>query len=202
MTTAQLNPATSLPAEPITAPTRKQWTRQEYEQLLDSGILDNKRVERISGELIDMPSMKDRHAFALKAANLAISKIYSSDRTTIQVQCPMRIGEWNDPEPDLAVISGGIDQQQNHPTTALVVVEVADTSLRYDRSIKAALYAEARVTTYLIVNLIDNCSEAHMRPGPEASGTFRYFEMRRFERGQTIELPEASAALAVSDIIR
>lgn len=186
----------------VTGPLRKRWSREEYYLLIDSGLIDRKRVQRIQGELLEMSPMKDRHAYALTLVDYALRAIFPPSSATIKIQCPMSIGRAHDPEPDLAVLAGAPRQQSHHPTSALLIVEVSDTSLTFDREIKAAIYAEAAVPDYWIVNLIDDMVEVHRNPLQEASGTYRYGDVRAYKRGETIvPLSAPQRVIAVNDFL-
>jgi Uma2 family endonuclease len=108
----------------------------------------------------------------------------------------------SEPEPDVAIIAGNVrDYVDAHPTTATLIVEVADTSLAYDRTIKASLYARAGVADYWIVNLIERQLEVYRRPTRDAAQPygFGYAEMTVYtaaERVTPLALPLASVAVA------
>jgi Uma2 family endonuclease len=91
------------------------------------------------------------------------------------VQSPFDAGEPSEPEPDIAVIPGNVrDYKTAHPTMAVLIVEVADTSLLYDRTIKASLYAKAGIGEYWIVNLVDYQVEVHRHPAPMPEQTYGF----------------------------
>jgi len=182
-------------------PTVKWWTREEYYDLVNQGVFNGRRIERAFGEIVEMPSMKDPHAFALKLTDYALRPLFDPASFTIQVQCPMAIGTAHDPEPDIAVVTGGVRTQMTHPATALLIIEVSDTSLRYDREVKGAMYAEANVPDYWILNLVEDCLEVYRNRVRDPDGTFRYAPPLRFLRGDSIaplarpDVPVAVASL-------
>ncbi len=161
------------------APAIRRWTREECYRLLDAGIFVNRRAERIHGHLIESPQMTPRHAAAISVANVVLMRAFPPATHTISVRCPIVVGPDHDPEPDLAVVAGPPREHFRHPTTALLVAEVADVSLSYDRDVKAPIYAEAVVAEYWIVNLVEDCVEVYRNPVRDAAGAFRYGDGRR-----------------------
>ena len=92
----------------------------------------------------------------------------------IRVQMPLAIGDESEPEPDVAVVRGHFRDYRTHPLTATLVVEVADTSLEFDRSTKAARYASAEIPEYWIVNLVDRQAEVFRDAGAPPAGEAVY----------------------------
>lgn len=140
------------------------WTRDEYYQMADLGFFDKKRVELIEGEIIEMAPMKTLHATVIRLL-LDILKDVFAKRFVVDSQLPMSFGKSDEPEPDIAVVKGKIkDFAINHPNKAELIIEVSDSTLRYDRSVKASLYAKYEIQDYWIVNLNDRCLEVYRRP--------------------------------------
>jgi Uma2 family endonuclease len=167
-------------------PRPKRWTTEEYDALVATGLLDRMHIELVYGELIEMAPMGDRHAMGIKIGTYALIRAFPPDYATVQVQCPLKIPPGNEPEPDFAVIEGPARLQGRHPTTALLIVEVSDTSLRYDREVKGAIYAEAGVKDYWIVNVIEDCVEVYRNPHRDPDHVFRYDPPVRLRRGESI----------------
>ena len=122
------------------------------------------------------------------------------DRALVRSQLPLVVGKRSVPEPDLAVVAGTVaDYDRAHPTSALLVVEVADSSLKQDRLTKRAIYAAAGIAEYWIVNLPDDCVEIRREPDP---GRRRYASTTVARRGDTIELSTLSGVrVLVSDLL-
>lgn len=116
----------------------------------------------------------------------------------VRIQMPLVLDPNSEPEPDLAVVTGQpSDYRERHPDTALLVVEVADTSLRRDQQIKQRIYAQAGIAEYWIVNLIDWTLEVYREPQGEQ---FRNFQA--FVGGQHImPLAQPSISIRVSDLM-
>jgi len=147
-------------AEPKTI----RWSRDEYYRMAELGFFSGRRVELIEGEIIEMSPQDPPHAAAIRLLDYALKRVFG-EGYLVCVQSPLSLGLDSDPEPDLAVVRGSLrDHVRAHPDHALLVVEVADSSLQFDRTRKAALYAEARIGEYWIINLRDRRVEAYRRP--------------------------------------
>jgi Uma2 family endonuclease len=154
----------------------RRWTRQEYDRMIDAGILGpSDRVELIEGEIIEMSPQKPPHAVCVQLAEVALRRAFREGFHT-RVQLPLALAD-SEPEPDLAVVRGSIrDYLAEHPTTAVLVVEVADATLDYDRRRKARVYARAGIPEYWLVNLVDRVVEVYREPYPDDS----YAQVQRF----------------------
>jgi Uma2 family endonuclease len=171
------------------------WARADYERLVSAGILGpGDRVELLEGEIIEMSPEKSRHAAAVDLALDALRRRLGASHT-IRVQHPLAVSETSEPEPDLAVVPGTPrDYVDRHPSSADLVVEVSDSSLEYDRTRKAGVYAGAGIPDYWIVNLVESVLEVHRDPG--RSG---YRSMTTHRRGETVApllAPEAEIEVA------
>jgi Uma2 family endonuclease len=145
---------------------RLRFSVDEYYKLIEIGLLkDYEKAEIIDGELIDKPKIGNRHAFAVNI----LSKFFIlnvSGNIFVRNQNPLRLTDFHEPEPDI-VLSGLTKYDgKRHPRPAetLLVVEVSDTTLKYDRDVKLALYAEAEIPEVWIVNLPNNIIEIHQNP--------------------------------------
>ena len=158
---AQASRIDDLPSAPHT----RLWTREEYYKMADTGVLrPGERVELIGGEIIAMVPQDSPHYTAIDLVEEELRKIFSAGHV-VRVQGPLDLGPTSQPEPDVAVVSGTIrDYAKAHPTTALLIVEVAESSLAYDRSIKASLYASASIPEYWVLNLVDQRLEVSRDP--------------------------------------
>ena len=147
--------------------TLKRWKRVEYERLVDLGAFEGDPVELIGGLLIVAEPQNSPHATAVGAADDALRAVLPPG-FIVRAQMPIALDDESSPEPDLAVVPGRrADYQLAHPTGAALVVEVADSSLQFDRREKGSLYARARIAEYWIVNLIDRVLEIHRDPAPD-----------------------------------
>lgn len=170
----------------------------EYHRMIEAGILgEDEKVQLIDGMLVAMTPQGRPHAFVIQELNRLLVRALGDDFKVL-TQLPLTLGGDSEPEPDLAVVRAqDAASRTAHPTTALLVIEVAADSLRFDRRTKAALYARARIPEYWIVNLADASIEAHRDPDP-ASGAYRTtLVCRRGETLVTTAVPGIRVELAV-----
>src|SRR4051812_33206342 len=133
------------------------WSREEYEQLAASGMFPlERRMELIDGVIYDMAAQNSLHATGYRLVQEALRPAFPpGSGFEVRGQLPLDLGDDSAPEPDLAVVYGSIrDFRDHHPTTAVLVVEVADSSLLHDRKRKIPLYARAGIQEYWILNLV------------------------------------------------
>ena len=158
-----------------TMPKPHQWTRSEYVEMFDAGVFEPQdRLELIEGEIVDMSPQNCPHATGVTLVQETLSDIFRSS-STIRVQLPMDVNEISQPEPDIAVVEGKArDYLNHHPMTALLIVEVSDTTLDYDRETKSSLYAKAGIEDYWIVNLADRQLEVYRCPASMANRPFGF----------------------------
>ena len=139
MATALL-PSTFFPAAP-SAPTPKRWSCAEFHQLADSGWFKGRRAMLINGEILEMAGSNPPHATATTLADYELKKVFPVG-FVVRIQMPLVLGLMTDPEPDLAVVTGNArDYLSAHPTTALLVMEISDSSLAFDTTDKASIFA-------------------------------------------------------------
>lgn len=138
----------------------------EYELLAETGVFRNERVELIRGIIVRMSPMLEPHAMVIQILNRLLVPALLG-RADVRVQLPFPCGDDSMPEPDLAIVAVG-KFGEPRPRTAFWIIEVAETSLAYDRHEKSELYAEARVPEYWIVNIRDRTIEVHAEPSQGA----------------------------------
>lgn len=180
------------------APRPRLWARAEYERLVSAGVLGpSDRVELLEGEIIEMTPEKSRHAAAVDLSVEALRSAFGSS-FSIRVQHPLAVSEASEPEPDLAVVRGSArDYVDQHPKSAVLVVEVSDTSLEYDRTRKARVYAGAGIAEYWIVNIVAGILEVHRDPGESG-----YQSLQKLRTGDLVSpLAAAGASVAVADLL-
>lgn len=159
-----------MPAEPQA----HLWTRSEYYKMAEAGLFNAKRVELIEGWVIEMAPMGSPHITAVTLTGDTLRRAFGAGYF-VRTQGPMDLGEVSEPEPDVAIIAGDVRDYKNvHPKTAILIIEVAETSLTYDRAEKASLYAKAGILDYWIVNLIDRRLEVRRRPATDATQPFGF----------------------------
>lgn len=136
--------------------------RREYDRLVGLGAFADERIELLAGVLVAMSPQGAEHAeiAAYLAERLAVAL---AGRARVRAHSPLSLSDESEPEPDVAVVPSG-DYSRGHPTSALLVIEVADSSLRKDRELKTELYAEASVPEYWVVDLVSRCVHVHRAP--------------------------------------
>lgn len=141
------------------------WTRRAYGRLIDTGILcEDDPVELLDGLLVVKEPQHTPHTTAIDLVVAALRTAFGPG-WLVRAQAPMAANRRSEPEPDVYVVPGGPrDYLREHPTRPALVVEVAHSSLRLDRTRKAAIYARAGVEDYWILNLADRVLEVHRDP--------------------------------------
>jgi len=150
---------------PKDRPTRlRRWTREEYERLVEQGFFQpEERLELVDGLVIERKALSRLHAIGILLAQDALSFVFA-EGFVIRPRMPLALGFDSEPEPDLAVVTGTPwDYPDVHPSTAILVVEVSDSSLFLDHH-KASLYARAEIPEYWLENLVDRCLEVYREP--------------------------------------
>ncbi|WP_204137550.1 Uma2 family endonuclease [Halomicronema sp. CCY15110] len=180
------------------------WTRDEYYRLADLNFFQGRRVELIEGQVIDMAAMKSPHAIAIDLIDAALKSVFR-EGYYIRQQKPFVISDLSEPEPDIAVVPGSIrDYADAHPAEAVLIVEVADTSLRYDRKVKGSLYAKAGIAEYWILNLNNRQLEVYLDPevGDAAESGFSYSIKQEYSSAQVVSsVAGMEVAIAVADLL-
>ena len=173
--------------EPIQA---RRFTRVEYERMGTAGLFEDERVELIRGVIIQMNARGPTHDGVIARLNKLLVPALG-DRATVRIQSAFAASRDSQPEPDVAVVPVRADDLEAHPTEAFLIIEVADSSLLYDRSTKAELYAESGVPEYWIVDLVHGLVEVHTEI---VDG--RYTRLTPHRPGDTIQ-PRAFEDLSV-----
>lgn len=165
-------------------PTRRYFSVDEYHRMGAAGILsENDRVELMEGEILHMSPIGSRHAACVKRLNMEFSRRLGAG-VIVSVQDPIRLDDFSEPQPDIAVLKPREDfYVDSLPTAAdvLLVVEVADTTLAYDRDTKFPGYARAAIPESWLADLAGEIIEKHSEP---ADGMYRKIE--KFRRGDPI----------------
>jgi len=165
-----------------------------YYRMLELSGQDWLRVELIDGEVFEMPAQKNWHALGLSLAHDALRLAFGSD-FWVRTQASLDLSPYSVPDPDIAVVAGprATWHGPNNPTTAVLIVEIGDTTLAYDRGRKASLYAASGIADYWILNLVENRLEVHRQPVVDESQYFGHGFGDRLILGPT----ERIAPLAV-----
>ncbi|MCT7987041.1 Uma2 family endonuclease [Laspinema olomoucense] len=165
---------------------KHKFTVDEYRKMAEMGVLkEGDRVELIRGEIIEMSPIGTRHAACVRRLNLLFSEKLGK-RALCDTQNPIQLGNNSQPQPDVTLLQPRDDfyaTQHPQPADIFLVVEVADTTLEGDRSIKIPLYAEHDITEVWLVNLPENCLEVYRQPTPTG-----YQIVSKFYPGDTLSL--------------
>lgn len=164
--------------------------RSEYERMVELGLFEEERIELLRGSLVTMSPQGVRHALVLQRLTHALVGALG-DRFWVRVQLPLAASEVSEPEPDVAVVPRGSSDHE-HPTAALLVIEVAETSPRKDRDVKARIYAEMAVPEYWVVDLAHD--EVLVYAEPDA-GTYATVRTARADESLT---PHALADVVIA----
>ncbi len=192
-----MSQATLAQPKEIVPTIRRKFTLEEYHWLIRQGFFADERVELIDGEIVRMPPTGPEHSSAKSRVLLWLSHL-SGENRHVRIDDPLVLGA-HEPVPDVAVVPGSPDDyRQAHPTTALLVIEIADTSLQYDRTTKRSLYASAGIPEYWIVNLIERRLEVYREPSspePETPFNALYKSLRLYSPQESVSplfAPEVS----------
>ena len=154
--------------QPTTEMVRHKLTVNDYHKIAEAGILtEDDRVELIEGELIDMAPIGSPHADYVDRLNLMlISQI--GTRFRVRIQNPIQLDDYSEPEPDV-VIAKDRSYRETHPgpQDILLLIEVADTTLKYDRNIKIPLYACCGIPEVWLIDIQNRRLEIHRQPSQE-----------------------------------
>lgn len=168
--------------------TKRLFDVDDYHRMAQAGILsEDDRVELIDGEIVAMTPIGPRHNAAVNRANRALVTAVG-DQAIVQVQGSVRLGRHQEPQPDLVLLQPQPDFYASRlpgPRDIVLIVEVAESSLEYDREVKSRIYAEAGVGEYWVVDLDRRSVSCCRAPGRGA-----YQAIRDYRAGQSIA-PEA-----------
>jgi Uma2 family endonuclease len=173
-----------------------------YAKLGAAGFFTEKRYQLIRGEIIDMGTEGPRHFTMVDVAVEVLRAAFGAGFYARRAG-PMGFDD-SEPEPDVAVVPGSIrDYIAEHPATALLAVEVAETSLNYDLTTKAELYATAGIPEYWVVDLNGRELTVFRDPAPlaPALGATAYRSRQTFAPGQSVQPLHAAGAVRVADLL-
>jgi len=183
----------------MTLATAKRFTIEEYHRLTELGFFAaGDRLELIRGEIVNMAAKGTAHTTCCSnlLEELALLLV---GKAKLRCQDPITLpNHHSEPEPDFTIVQKKPDNYLlAHPLPAeiLLIVEISDSTLKYDREIKLPLYAEAGITNYWLFNLVDNHLEAYSQPLQELNGNFTYRLKEIFLPNQQIALPNFSDLL-------
>ncbi|MFO0848130.1 MAG: Uma2 family endonuclease [Gemmataceae bacterium] len=148
---------TMAPPPPALAPLPRPvyWTAEAFHDLCDAGIFRGRKVILVDGVIIEMPLPNPEHDYGVIKLNRFLMRTFDGNGCYVRNQQGFDAALDTDPGPDLAVVPGDPEDHRHvHPTTAILVIEVANTSLAYDRGVKGHIYAAAGVPEYWVLDVI------------------------------------------------
>jgi len=178
-------------------PRRYKLSVEDYHRLGEAGILtEDSRVELIEGELIEMAPIGGPHMTVVNRLNKLLV-LAVGDRGVVSVQNPVRLSPYSEPQPDFTVLRVRADDAAAAvpgPEDVLLLIEVADTTLAYDRDTKLGLYAKSGILESWIVNLSSQCIEVYREP--TGDGYSKRIDVQRQDSVAPLALPTIRIAAA------
>jgi Uma2 family endonuclease len=180
------------------------WTTRAYKTLVELGVFADRRVELIEGVIVEISPMGSKHETAMVLTMERLRQAFGPGYYA-RPQLTLDLSPHSMPEPDVAVVPGGVrDYADKQPTTALLIVEVSDSTLKFDRGEKASLYARAGIADYWILNLVNQRLEVYRGPVEDQRARYGYHYHSVLNLGPEDEiaplaLPEAT--IPVRDLL-
>ena len=176
------------------------FTVDQYYRMAEAGILsEDARVELIEGEIIDIAAIGIKHALCVDQLTLLLIRLLPEE-VRVRAQNPIYLDKYSEPQPDLALLKQQDYSRRKHhpgPSDVLLVIEVSDTTLTFDRKVKVPLYARAGIPEVWIVNLQEESIEVHSQPEKGA-----YQQHQQLERGQSVPIPGfPDLTVSITDIL-
>ena len=171
------------------------WTCAEFHRFGDMGAFEGRHAMLIDGVIWEEGPMNPPHAITLELVEAALRTVFGSG-WRIRSQSPLVLGEDLDPEPDFAVVAGAPRGSTGHPTTADLVVEVADSSIDFDTNDKRLLYAKAGIREYWVVDI--NARRLLVYRNPQ---TGDFANQQSLGSGDTITPLASTGAVQVADLL-
>jgi Uma2 family endonuclease len=174
---------------------------REYERMVAAGALEDERIELIDGYMVKKMPKNPPHSWSTKVLLKTLERLLSAGWTW-RMEQPVRIPEYNEPEPDIAIVRGSDDDYKHRtpaPADVALLVEVSESTLDRDQGEKLFAYATGNIPVYWIVNLVDGQVEVYTGPGPTG-----YQSRQDFTHGQTVPVVidgREVGRIAVADIL-
>ncbi len=165
---------------------RRKFTVEQYHKMVESDILkEDDRVELIRGEIIEMSPIGTKHAACVnRLVNLLIQRL--GERIILAPQNPVVLSDNSEPQPDVTLLQPREDFYENahpQPKDIFLIIEVADTTVKYDREVKIPLYAEENINEVWLVDINEQCVEVFREPASDG-----YRNIHKFTRGESLTI--------------
>jgi Uma2 family endonuclease len=185
----------------VAAIPRKRFTRSEVEQMYDAGLFAGQRLELIDGELLDKMGQKPPHIWVIGVLQDLLISLFGNGRVRIQRPIEVQIADqkWTLPEPDLVVLKEDKPDFKTRYVTGselLLLIEVADTSVQFDLTIKRDLYARSEVGEYWVVDLNKRCVIVHRHLQRD-----KYTSINAIYEGETLAMETAGATFSLAQFL-
>jgi Uma2 family endonuclease len=183
----------------------RRWTRAEYDRLIQLGVFrPGEPLELIGGELMVAEPQSSEHYTAIRRCARALEAAFGPG-WDVRTQGPIGLDEESEPEPDVAVVAGTIDDYRHaHPPRPVLTVEISLSSLVLDREHKGSLYARAGLADYWVVNLVDRVLEVYREPVVDVDAPFGWRYAHRevvTPAGRAAPLAASAVTVTVSDLL-
>jgi len=173
---------------------RKPFTLGQYHQMIEAGVLaEGDRVELINGEILETAAIGSKHSTQVNRLNRIFSKRLVTEgldeEILISVQNPVELGPRSEPEPDVALLRGAekrYELRHPQPSDVLLLIEVSDSTVEFDRDVKGLLYASSGIQEYWLINLQADRIERHRQPSANGYGQVEIFRGGEAIASQTI----------------
>ncbi len=184
----------------------RSWTRREYDRLVALGVLgEDEPIELVAGQLVVREPQHTPHATGVRLVDRALRRAFPDSAWQVNIGLPIALDDTSEPEPDVSVVAGGPrDYLAAHPARPVLVVEVSESSLGFDRRDKASVYARAGLADYWIVNLADRVLEVRRDPAPAADAPhgWTYREVQILAAGAAVApLAAPGIPILVDDLL-
>jgi Uma2 family endonuclease len=179
------------------------WTVDQFHYLGDLGMFEGRRAWLVDGVIVEEGPMNPPHRISLELSEEALRAAFGAGWRVCN-QMPLVLGQSTDPEPDLAVIAGSPRGTAAHPTAAALVVEVSDSSLRYDTTVKLGIYAAGGISEYWVVDVANRQLLVFRDPKPDAAHAQGYTYATSLTLGPSDSvspLAAPNAAVRVADLL-
>jgi Uma2 family endonuclease len=176
-------PSPSDPGAVLAQKPKRLLSVDDYHRMIAAGVFEEgEHIELLEGVIVEMSPQRPRHAEVI--SRLCDPRFVTpGPEVVVRTQLPLTLGPSSEPEPDVAIVPRRPEGYgDSHPSTALLVLEVAGESLRKDRLVKAAIYARASIPEYVVVNLEEACLEVHRDPDPETRQYRSHTTLRTSDR--------------------
>lgn len=189
----------------VAQPRTRRWTRVEYERLVELAVFQpGERLELLDGLLAVREPQGSRHAGTIRRVLAALRRALG-EAWQIDSQLPIALDDDSEPEPDVAVVPRDPgDYRDAHPSGAVLIVEIAESSYRIDREYKASLYARAGLADYWIIDLVHDTVEVHREPeaAPQAPHGWHYRSVATLRRPASVApLVAPGSPIPVADLL-